>query len=60
VRTTTLRPSSALITARVTGVEEVTSPSASRVRAISSSSVPTKGSDVIRAGTGARAAWQSA
>jgi hypothetical protein len=55
-----LEPSSALITARVTGDAEVTSPSASRVLAISSPSVPMKGSAVIAAGTRASAAWQSA
>jgi hypothetical protein len=50
VRATTLSPSSALITERVTGDAEVTSASASRVLAITSSSVPRKGSAVIRAG----------
>ena len=41
VRTTTFRPSSALITPRVTGADETTSASASRVRAIMSSSAST-------------------
>jgi len=55
-----LSPSSALSTLRVTGADEMTSPSASRVRAMSSSSSPMKGSAVIRAGTLASADWQSA
>jgi len=55
-----LSPSSALITPRVTGEAEVTSASASRVLAIISSSVAMKGSAVMRAGTAASAAWQSA
>jgi hypothetical protein len=60
VRTTTLSPSSAPITPRVTGEKVTTSASASRVRAISLFSSPMKGSAVIRAGTRASAAWQSA
>jgi len=60
VRTTTLSPSSALITPRVTGADETTSASASRVRAIISSSVSNAGSEIMRAGTRLSAVWQSA
>ncbi len=60
VRTTTLRPSSALITARVTRADETTSASASRVRPIMSSSPSNGDSDTMRAGTVFSAVWQSA
>jgi hypothetical protein len=59
VRTTTLSPSSALITPRVTGADETTSASASRVRAIISSSVLNGGSKTMRAGIRLSAVWQS-
>ena len=51
VRTTTLSPSSALITPRVTGQDDTTSASASRVREIISSSVFRWGSWIMRAET---------
>ncbi len=57
---TALTPSSDSITRRVTGEEEMMSASASRVRAITSSASPMKGSEISWAGTRSSAVWQSA
>src|SRR6185503_2447480 len=57
---TAFTPSRASITRRVTGEEEMMSASASRVRAITSSASPMKGSEIIWAGTRSSAGWQSA
>lgn len=59
VRTTVLRCSSALITARVIGEKTTTSASASRPRAMSVSGSAIYGSVVNRAGTAPSAVWQS-